>query len=172
LTQKNAIPKYVRYHPEILKAYIDGWYPILSKDPWKMWHETRGSRFHPKKRIYLSYAALNEKKIIDAFYSGFLNNPAKIYETWNKASDRMKAISAFQFGIILSLSRCKEYKTILREIGNINKNKTSIIQPLTFEYYVREVVVSENIFFLIDKFNSPENYKLFKMSTIFENTSF
>jgi hypothetical protein len=171
LTQKNTVPKSVCHQQEILKAYVEGWYKIIYKEPWKMWHETRASSFNPRKRIYLSYAALKEKKIIEAFSDGLSRDPAKIVENWNKASERMKSISAFQFGVILSLAKCKEYMKILREIENLNKNNTSKIQPYTFEYYIREVVATQNIFFLIDKFNSPENYKLFKMSTIFENAS-
>ncbi len=97
LTQKNGVPKSVRHHELILNAYLDSWGKIIYKEPYKIWVVV--NKLY-KKRVYLSYAALCHRKIINSFIASY-GKTFNSADIWNKTSDRMKNIPVIQFAALI-----------------------------------------------------------------------
>jgi hypothetical protein len=166
LTQQTGVPKYLRYNIKILENYLKSWAEILTKEPWKLWKEVGGGQWSPKKRVYISYAALKNKNIMDALIRSIQNDSKNINQIWEKASDRMKAIPAFQLAIIIASSKNKNWLHFLTEIEKVNKSKKITITANSYEYYIDHAIKTQNIFYTIEQYNSSDSLKLFKMTEI------
>jgi|CXWL01.1.fsa_nt_gi hypothetical protein len=98
LTQQKGVPKSLRFHPQILNAYREGWLPFLIKSPWRIWVQ-KASR-----RVYMSYALLEDDQVIAALAEGWLKMEKKILTNWfSKPSDRMKNIPAVQVSALRAI---------------------------------------------------------------------
>ena len=166
LTQQAGVPKYLRYNIKILENYVKSWAEILTKEPWKLWKEVGGGQWSPKKRVYISYAALKNKNIMNALINSIQKDSKNINQIWEKASDRMKAIPAFQLAIIIASSKNKNWLHFLKEIEKVNKSKKITITANSYEYYIDHAIKTQNIFYTIEQYNSPDSFKLFKMTEI------
>jgi hypothetical protein len=120
LTQKSKVPKSIRCHPIIVQAYRNGWLPYLKRYPNRLWVK-RG-----RSRVYMSYALLNDKIVIDALVSGW-QAKRRPGDYWYQASERMRDIPAIQVSILraidtgdkLGLRKFQNYQwNISRDIKN------------------------------------------------------
>jgi hypothetical protein len=135
LTQKKTVPKSIRMHPQIIRAYRDGWSYYLKDSPWQIW-----VKFKKSYRVYMSYALLNNTRTINAMTDGWIATGTNILTTWrSKPSERMKSIPAVQLSILRALNdekligklKKKEISIfslgICSDIEHINKNKTNTL---------------------------------------------
>lgn len=99
LTQKNGVPKAIRFHRQVLEAYLKGWVGIFTQTPWKIWV----SHFMAKHRVYASYAILEKAEVIDAFAIGWRNCRIQAKYGWEKASSRMRDMPFMQLAMLKSL---------------------------------------------------------------------
>ena len=166
LTQQKGVPKYLRYNLKLLENYIISWSALLIDEPWKLWIEVGGGQWNTKKRVYISYAALKNKNIMDALIRSMQKNPKNINQIWEKASDRMKAIPAFQLAIIIASSKNENWLKLLKAIEIINKSKSIMITANSYEYFIDHAIKTQNIFYTIEHYNFPDSLKLFKMTEL------
>ncbi len=98
LTQQKGVPKSLRLHPQILNAYREGWLPFLIKSPWRIWVQKTS------RRVYMSYALLEDDQVIAALAEGWLKMEKKMLTGWfSKPSDRMKNIPAMQVSALRAI---------------------------------------------------------------------
>lgn len=166
LTQQKGVPKYLRYNLKLLENYIISWSALLIDEPWKLWIELGGGQWNTKKRVYISYAALKNKNIMDALIRSMQKNPKNINQIWEKASDRMKAIPAFQLAIIIASSKNENWLKLLKAIEIINKSKSIKISANSYEYFIDHAIKTQNIFYTIEHYNCADSLKLFKMTEL------
>ena len=102
LTQKSGVPKSVRLHERILEAYLASWMTHLQKMPWKIWIN-RGYQ----RRVYLSYGALADPRVLEALTAGWLERAKTLYSTWSKASYRMRTMSLYQVSVLRAVGSAK-----------------------------------------------------------------
>jgi hypothetical protein len=90
---ENKVPKSVRYHESLLRAYLRGWIKILEKTPYYMW-----KKVNPYQRVYMSYAAFRNFHIFNTIaHSSSFKSGGRAYRL---ASGRMFEIPAFQLAIL------------------------------------------------------------------------
>jgi hypothetical protein len=113
LTQQKGVPKSLRHHPDILHAYRDGWLPNLRKSPWRIWLP-KGAR-----RIYMSYALLEDKQVLNALTEGWLNQKTKFMSSWfSKPSERMRNIPAIQLSAMWAVMQIKSFTRLAVKDGD------------------------------------------------------
>jgi len=100
LTQNNGVPKMIRCHHQVLEAYRKGWQPYLIESPWRIWVK-RGLH----RRVYMSHALLADEKVVETLAQGWRNICwDDLYDTWIKASARMRDIPAIQLSVLRAIS--------------------------------------------------------------------
>ena len=93
LETENKVPKSVRYHESLLRAYLRGWIKILEKTPYYMW-----KKVNPYQRVYMSYAAFRNFHIFNTIaHSSSFKSGGRAYRL---ASSRIFEIPAFQLAIL------------------------------------------------------------------------
>ena len=103
---------------------------------------------------------------MNALIHGIHKDSKNLDQIWEKASDRMKAIPAFQLAIIIASSKNKNWLKFLKEIETVNKAKNITITANSYEYFIDHAIKTQNIFYTIEQYNSPESLKFFKMTEI------
>ncbi len=103
---------------------------------------------------------------MDALIRSMQKNPKNINQIWEKASDRMKAIPAFQLAIIIASSKNENWLKLLKAIEIINKSKSIKITANSQEYYIDHAIKTQNIFYTIEHYNFADSLKLFKMTEL------
>ena len=93
LATEGKVPKSVRYHEALLRAYLIGWGVILSKTPSQIWKKT-----YYYQRVYMSYAALRNFYIFSVLAKSF----GKRGGGFSTASERMRQIPAYQLAFLYS----------------------------------------------------------------------
>ena len=93
LATEGKVPKSVRYHEALLRAYLIGWGVILSKTPSQIWKKT-----YYYQRVYMSYAALRNFYIFSVLAKSF----GKRGGGFSTASARMRQIPAYQLAFLYS----------------------------------------------------------------------
>lgn len=93
LATEGKVPKSVRYHEALLRAYLIGWGAILSKTPSQIWKKT-----YYYQRVYMSYAALRNFYIFSVLAKSF----GKRGGGFSTASERMRQIPAYQLAFLYS----------------------------------------------------------------------
>ena len=144
LTQKKTVPKSIRMHPRIIEAYRDGWSYYLRDCPWRIW-----VKFKESRRVYMSYALLNDNSTINALADGWIATGTNILKFWRtKPSERMKSIPAVQLSILRALHNekltskltKKELATIAlvicNDIESINMNKIDTLTQNTIKFII------------------------------------
>lgn len=161
LTQKNAVPKSVRYHNDILKAYIEGWIPHLISKPWQIWVLTNKMY---GKRSYLSYPALRNVQIINALIEGFY----KYFEyanCWRYASFRMRSIPAMQFAFLIAAFERKTTLSVKLSIPILPDRVYDLKNEDAYLHYIH--MMQNNKFNEVYKlYFEKKNYSKFNMSNV------
>ncbi len=105
LESEKKVPKSVRYHEDLLKAYLRGWGKILSKTPSQIW-----KKVNSHQRVYMSYAALRNFYIFSTLAQSFGPKGGG----YLKASDRMKNITAYKIAYYYStiINKSPKYSRI------------------------------------------------------------
>ena len=93
LATEGKVPKSVRYHEALLRAYLIGWGAILSKTPSQIW-----KKVNSYQRTYMSYAALRNFYIFSVLAKSF----GKRGGGFSTASERMRQIPAYQLAFFWS----------------------------------------------------------------------
>jgi hypothetical protein len=93
LATEGKVPKSVRYHEALLRAYLIGWGAILSKTPSQIW-----KKVNSYQRTYMSYAALRNFYIFSVLAKSF----GKRGGGFSTASERMRKIPAYQLAFLYS----------------------------------------------------------------------
>jgi len=93
LATEGKVPKSVRYHEALLRAYLIGWGAILSKTPSQIWKKT-----YYYQRVYMSYAALRNFYIFSVLAKSF----GKRGGGFSTASERMRQIPSYQLAFLYS----------------------------------------------------------------------
>ena len=93
LATEGKVPKSVRYHEALLRAYLKGWGAILSKTPSQIW-----KKINSYQRTYMSYAALRNFYIFSVLAKSF----GKRGGGFSTASERMRQIPAYQLAFFWS----------------------------------------------------------------------
>ena len=93
LATEGKVPKSVRYHEALLRAYLKGWGAILSKTPSQIW-----KKVNSYQRTYMSYAALRNFYIFSVLAKSF----GKRGGGFSTASERMRQIPAYQLAFFWS----------------------------------------------------------------------
>ena len=93
LATEGKVPKSVRYHEALLRAYLIGWGAILSKTPSQIW-----KKVNSYQRTYMSYAALRNFYIFSVLAKSF----GKRGGGFSTASERMRQIPAYQLAFLYS----------------------------------------------------------------------
>ena len=93
LATEGKVPKSVRYHEALLRAYLIGWGVILSKTPSQIWKKT-----YYYQRVYMSYAALRNFYIFSVLAKSFGQRGGG----FSTASERMRQIPAYQLAFLYS----------------------------------------------------------------------
>ena len=93
LATEGKVPKSVRYHEALLRAYLKGWGAILSKTPSQIW-----KKINSYQRTYMSYAALRNFYIFSVLAKSF----GKRGGGFSTASERMRQIPAYQLAFLYS----------------------------------------------------------------------
>ena len=93
LATEGKVPKSVRYHEALLRAYLIGWGVILSKTPSQIW-----KKVNSYQRTYMSYAALRNFYIFSVLAKSF----GKRGGGFSTASERMRQIPAYQLAFFWS----------------------------------------------------------------------
>jgi hypothetical protein len=173
LTQKNTVPKSVRYREEILMAYVKGWSVFLEQAPYRMW-VVSGGRYTHGSRVYMSYAALRNTTILNAMISGYISGFEKEINYWkgyNSAiSNGMKKIPAIQLAMLLASYKYPNFKMIKEEIIDITINvKAKSKDPMIA--YIQKMIKADTEK-VINKFQSSAGPKAFQLSELNENKEF
>ena len=132
LESEKKVPKSVRYHEALLKAYLRGWGKILSKTPSQIW-----KKVNSHQRVYMSYAALRNFYIFSTLAKSFGPKGGG----YSKASDRMKKITAYKIAYYYSTiinkspkySRINFYERPL-ELNNLDPQNKLIRLYLTHQF--------------------------------------
>lgn len=114
LDQKGRIPSDIKYGEDALKAYIKGWTIRIEKRPSRLW-VTIGSY---GSRVYISYAALRNKQIIETYIRCFreaLNNNKKI---WENMSERTQQIPVILFAFLMAAHSTHNEKMKKKYLGS------------------------------------------------------
>jgi hypothetical protein len=93
LSTEGKVPKSVRYHEALLRAYLKGWGAILSKTPSQIWKKPNSYQ-----RVYMSYAALRNFYIFSVLAKSF----GKRGGGFSTASERMRQIPSYQLAFFWS----------------------------------------------------------------------
>jgi hypothetical protein len=93
LATEGKVPKSVRYHEALLRAYLKGWGVILSKTPSQIW-----KKVNSYQRTYMSYAALRNFYIFSVLAKSF----GKRGGGFSTASERMRKIPSYQLAFFWS----------------------------------------------------------------------
>jgi hypothetical protein len=93
LATEGKVPKSVRYHEALLRAYLIGWGAILSKTPSQIW-----KKVNSYQRTYMSYAALRNFYIFSVLAKSF----GKRGGGFSTASERMRQIPSYQLAFFWS----------------------------------------------------------------------
>jgi hypothetical protein len=102
LTQEKGVPKTIRLHQRILRAYREGWQLLLVRTPWCVWVK-RGLY----GRVYMSHALLADNDVIDSLTAGWKSCFKKNEASWWNASERMRKTPALQVAILRAIiSKC------------------------------------------------------------------
>jgi len=94
--ESDKVPKAVRHHEALLRAYLKGWSAILVKNPSRFWKKINGFQ-----RVYCSYAAFRNFWLFNQLSDSLRKNMKRLSE----ASDRMKAIPTYQLAMLCAASR-------------------------------------------------------------------
>jgi hypothetical protein len=105
LETKSKVPKSIRNHESLLRAYLLGWSKIIASNPSRIW-----KKINPYQRAYCSYAALRNFYFFSNLSNAFENDP----KSWGKSSDRMKAIPAYQLAMLAAASKNGTLTKLLR----------------------------------------------------------
>ncbi|MBU2652278.1 MAG: hypothetical protein KKA81_15215 [Bacteroidetes bacterium] len=111
LTQKNFVPKSLRYSQEILQSYVRGWIPFIRKAPYKLWCQS-GSRFSNRGRANMSYALLRNYEFLNAMIDGYKIGFETKQNYWGYASPSVKQIPACCFCYLAAATICRDKQTI------------------------------------------------------------
>ena len=107
LESENKVPKSVRHHEALLRAYLFGWGEILKKNPSRIWKKVNSFQ-----RVYMSYAALRNYYIFTTIVNAF-GTTTKWY---SKSSSRMRAMPAYQLAVIYSAVRNNTSSLAVRKL--------------------------------------------------------
>lgn len=100
LTQKNTVPKSIRYHKCLLHAYLQGWEPKLRENPLNVELKI-GAGYHQKK-VYLALPALCLHSVFHSIVIGFQRNMSYHAVNWRIASKQLRSIPAMQLAVLMS----------------------------------------------------------------------
>ena len=94
--ESDKVPKAVKYHEALLRAYLKGWSAIIVKNPSRIW-----KKINSFQRAYCSYAALRNFYLFSQLSDSLKNNMKR----FSASSDRMKAIPTYQLAMLYAASR-------------------------------------------------------------------
>jgi hypothetical protein len=100
LTQKNTVPKSIRYHKCLLHAYLQGWEPKLRENPLNVELKI-GAGYHQKK-VYLALPALCVHSVFHSIVIGFQRNMSFHAVNWRIASKQLRSIPVMQLAVLMS----------------------------------------------------------------------
>jgi hypothetical protein len=152
LSTEGKVPKSVRYHEALLRAYLKGWGAILSKTPSQIW-----KKVNSYQRIYMSYAVLRNFYIFSVLAKSF----GKRGGGFSTASGRMRRIPAYQLAFLYSAVINKTPKS------SVSNLIPTIITPTTKgividpQYELIKLFLTKQFTqftYLVNKKNTPENY--------------
>jgi hypothetical protein len=152
LSTEGKVPKSVRYHEALLRAYLKGWGAILSKTPSQIW-----KKVNSYQRVYMSYAALRNFYIFSVLAKSF----GKRGGGFSTASGRMRRIPAYQLAFL--------YSTVINKTpkSSVSNLIPTIITPTTKgividpQYELIKLFLTNQLnqfTYLVNKKNTPENY--------------
>ncbi len=113
----------VRQREEALKAYIKGWKRLILKNPSRLWCVTNRSY---GRREYITYAALRNKQIIDAYFLGFREAINKNSDVWEKLSPRTQDIPVIKMAFLIALHNSWNEKLQKKYFGPNSSLKKSL----------------------------------------------
>jgi hypothetical protein len=152
LATEGKVPKSVRYHEALLRAYLRGWGEILSKTPSQIW-----KKVNSYQRVYMSYAALRNFYIFSVLAKSF----GKRGGGFSTASPRMRRIPAYQLAFL--------YSAVINKASDSN---VSFLIPTIIPPSIKGIVIDpqyeliklfltnqlNQFTYLVNKKNTPENY--------------
>jgi hypothetical protein len=152
LAAEGKVPKSVRYHEALLRAYLKGWGAILSKTPSQIWKKP-----NTYQRVYMSYAALRNFYIFSVLAKSF----GKRGGGFSTASGRMQRIPAYQLAFL--------YSAVINKIpkSSVSNLIPTIITPTTKgividpQYELIKLFLTNQLnqfTYLVNKKNTPENF--------------
>jgi hypothetical protein len=153
LATEGKVPKSVRYHEALLRAYLIGWGAILSKTPSQIWKEVNS--YH--QRVYMSYAALRNFYIFSVLAKSF----GKRGGGFSTASGRMRRIPAYQLAFLYSAVINKTPKSSVSNLipTIITPTTKGIVIDPQYELIKLFLTNQLNQFtYLVNNKNTPENY--------------
>ena len=152
LATEGKVPKSVRYHEALLRAYLIGWGAILSKTPSQIW-----KKVNSYQRTYMSYAALRNFYIFSVLAKSF----GKRGGGFSTASGRMRRIPAYQLAFLYSAVINKTPKSSVSNLipTIITPTTKGIVIDPQYELIKLFLTNQLNQFtYLVNKKNTPENY--------------
>jgi hypothetical protein len=152
LSTEGKVPKSVRYHEALLRAYLKGWGAILSKTPSQIW-----KKVNSYQRVYMSYAALRNFYIFSVLAKSF----GKRGGGFSTASGRMRRIPAYQLAFLYSAVINKTPKSSVSNLipTIITPTTKGIVIDPQYELIKLFLTNQLNQFtYLVNKKNTPENY--------------
>ncbi len=152
LSTEGKVPKSVRYHEALLRAYLRGWGAILSKTPSQIWKKPNSYQ-----RVYMSYAALRNFYIFSVLAKSF----GKRGGGFSTASERMRQIPAYQLAFL--------YSNVINKASNSSVRFLipTIIPPsikgiaIDPQYELIKLFLTNQLnqfTHLVNKKNTPENF--------------
>lgn len=152
LETEGKVPKSVRYHEALLRAYLKGWGEILSKTPYQIW-----KKVNTYQRAYMSYAALRNFSIFSILANSFGSRGGG----FSKASERMRQIPAYQLAFLYSRIIHKatsiDSKNLINSI-RLPTQKKIIMDP---QYELIQLFLTKQFklfTYQVNKKDTPENY--------------
>jgi hypothetical protein len=152
LESEGKVPNSVKYHESLLRAYVKGWSEILKKNPSRIWKKVNSFQ-----RVYLSYAALRNHHIFLTLVNSF--GPQGKY--YNKSSNRMRAIPAYQLAILYSsLKTNLTYGKMQNLIEPLHPKRKEGVKPDPHRDLLNYFQMKNHIQlgYLINNKNLPENF--------------
>ena len=152
LATEGKVPKSVRYHEALLRAYLKGWGAILIKTPSQIWKKPNSYQ-----RVYMSYASLRNFYIFSVLAKSF----GKRGGGFSTASGRMRRIPAYQLAFLYSAVINKTPKSSVSNLipTIITPTTKGIVIDPQYELIKLFLTNQLNQFtYLVNKKNTLENY--------------
>jgi hypothetical protein len=152
LSTEGKVPKSVRYHEALLRAYLKGWGAILSKTPSQIWKKPNSYQ-----RVYMSYAALRNFYIFSVLAKSF----GKRGGGFSTASGRMRRIPAYQLAFLYSAVINKTPKSSVSNLIPTIITPTTKGKVIDPQYELIKLFLTNQLnqfTYLVNKKNTPENY--------------